>query len=126
MHRKKYIRLCLIVPAMLLLAACGTAARVVESYLDALVNKDGNTLSTLSCADWEQSALMELDSFQAVDLRLDGLVCADSGMDGDSTLVSCSGKIIATYDGEDQEFDLSSRKYQVVQQGGDYLVCGYQ
>jgi hypothetical protein len=38
--------------------------------------------------------------------------------------VLCNGKIIATYDTEDQELDLSVRTYQVVEEGGEWLVCG--
>ena len=46
------------------------------------------------------------------------------GTDGDTALVNCTGKIIASYNNEDQELDLSVRTYQVVQEGGDWLVCG--
>lgn len=115
----------------LLLSACGgktadPAAKVVEDYLNALVNKDSSRLSTLSCADWEQNALLELDSLQAVSTRLEGLACATIGTDGTTSDVSCQGKILATYDNEDQQLDLSVRTYQVVQQGGEYLMCGYK
>jgi len=113
-----------------MLSACGSskdpAARAVEDYLTALSGKDVNTLTVLSCADWEASALLEYDSLQAVDTRLDGLSCQPSGTDGDTHLVQCQGKLLATYNGEDQEFDLSVRTYEVVQQGGDSLVCGYR
>ena len=113
-----------------LVSACGSgggqAVRAVEDYLNALVSKDGDRLSALSCADWEPSALLELDSLQAVDTRLEGLACAVSGTDGDTTLVSCDGQIIATYNDEDQALDLSVRTYQVVEQGGESLVCGYR
>jgi hypothetical protein len=113
-----------------LLSACGSskdpAARAVEDYLTALSGKDVNTLTALSCADWESSALLEYDSMQAVDTRLDGLNCDLNGSDGDTRLVLCQGKLLATYNGEDQEFDLSARTYEVVQQGGEYLVCGYR
>ena len=116
--------------ATALLSACGTskdpAARAVEDYLAALSDKDANTLTVLSCADWEASALLEFDSMQAVETRLEGLSCEPGGMDGDTHLVQCQGKLLATYNGEDQVFDLSARTYQVVQQGGDYLVCGYR
>jgi len=116
------------VAVALFLGACGQKtdepARAVESYLQALADKDGSRLSIVSCADWEQSAQTELDSFQAVNVKLDGATCATSGTDGDTTLVSCLGKLVATYGGEDQELDLSSRTYQVVQQGGEWLVCG--
>jgi len=115
----------------LLLAACGSktkdpAAQAVEDYLNALVNKDSNRLSALSCADWESNALLELDSLQAVETRLEGLSCATTGTDGAASDVACQGQIVATYNGEDQHLDLSLRTYQVIQQGGDYLVCGYK
>jgi len=115
--------------AILLLSACASSsdnapAEAVEDYLNALVAKDANRLTTLSCGEWEEDALLELDSFQAVTARLDGLACEQTGTDGDTALVLCSGKIIATYNEEDQELDLSVRTYQVVQEGGEWLVCG--
>lgn len=114
----------------LVLAACGSAAdpavRAVESYLNALVDKDADRLATLSCADWEPMALLELDSLQAVEVRLEDMACTNVGTDGETTLVNCEGKILATYNDEDQELALSVRTYQVVQQGGEYLVCGYR
>ena len=48
----------------LALSACGSGAdapaRAVESYLEALVAKDANRLTTLSCGEWEDDALIEL------------------------------------------------------------------
>lgn len=111
------------------LAACDTAGGAVpavENYLNALVAKDEAVLSTLSCAEWEMTALLELDSFQAVEVRMEGLSCEEAGKDGDITLVVCQGKIIATYNEEDQELDLSLRTYEVIEQGGENLVCGYR
>ena len=122
--------LLIIMLASILLSACSSSsksdgpAKAVESYLNALVAKDENQLSTLVCGDWEDQALIELDSFQAVTPRLDNAACEQTGTDGDTALVKCTGKIIATYNNEDQELDLSVRTYQVVQQGGDWLVCG--
>lgn len=117
--------------ASLLLAACGTSPaagpeKVVEAYLNALNEKDSTRLSTLSCADWEPTALMELDSFQAVSTTLEGLSCAQTGMDGDNALVKCQGKIVASYNGELQDFDLSARTYIVDNSTGEWLVCGAQ
>ncbi len=116
--------------ATLSLTACSTSntndapAKAVEDYLTALVEKDADRLSTLVCGEWEEDALIELDSFQAVTARLDGLACEQTGTDGDTALVLCNGKIIATYTNEDQEIDLSTRTYEVTQEGGDWLVCG--
>ena len=114
----------------LLFSACGKASdpavKVVEDYVNALVNKDANTISALSCADWESNAMLELDSLQAVSTRLENLACTNTGTEGTTTQVSCQGKIIATYDNEDQQLDLSVRVYQVTKQGGEYQVCGYK
>jgi hypothetical protein len=115
---------------VILISACGKAAdpaaKAVDNYLTALVNKNANALSSLSCANWESSALLELDSLQAVATKLENLSCAVAGTEGTNTQVICQGKILATYNNEVQQFDLSVRTYQVVNQGGEYLVCGYQ
>lgn len=112
-----------------LLPACGSASgpvRTMEDYLYALVAKDATRLSTLSCVDWAQSAAVEMDSFQAVTASLEGLSCEVTGTDGAFTLVTCQGNIVTSYNGETQQFDLSLRTYQVVEQGGETLVCGYR
>ena len=126
---RKILTVVLVAIIATLITACSSSnsdapAKAVEAYLNALVAKDENLLPTLVCGDWEEDALIELDSFQAVDVRLDNVACTQTGSDGDTTLVGCTGNIIATYNDEDQELDLSVRTYQVVQQGGDWLVCG--
>jgi hypothetical protein len=117
------------ISAALLLMACASnngnaPVQAVENYLNALVAKDADRLSTLSCGDWEDDALLELDSFQAVNTRLEGVACEQTGTDANTALVLCNGQIIATYDTEDQELDLSVRTYEVVQEAGEWLVCG--
>jgi hypothetical protein len=119
----------LVILAALALTACASnnsnsPVKAVEDYLNALVAKDADRLSTLSCGEWEDDALLELDSFQAVNTRLEDVACQQTGTDGSTALVLCNGKIIATYDTEDQEIDLSVRNYEVVEEGGEWLVCG--
>ena len=119
----------LVILAALALTACASSnsnppVKAVEDYLNALVAKDADRLSTLSCGEWEDDALLELDSFQAVNTRLEDIACQQTGTDGSTALVLCNGKIIATYDTEDQELDLSVRTYQVVEEGDEWLVCG--
>ena len=111
------------------LAACASndanaPVRAVEDYLTALIEKDANRLTTLSCGEWEEDALLALDSFQAVETRLEDMACEQTGTDGDTALVRCNGSIVATYGDEDQQLDLSVFTYQVVQEGGEWLVCG--
>lgn len=126
---RRFSLMFLIVFTSLAFSACAAnsenaPAQAVESYLTALVEKDANRLTTLSCGDWEDDALLELDSFQAVNTRLEGVACEQTGTDGDTALVLCHGNIVATYNNEDQQLDLSARTYQVVEEGGEWLVCG--
>jgi hypothetical protein len=125
---RKLILILSLALAAIILAACASdtdmPAKAVENYLNALVNKEADKLPTLVCGDWEEDALIELDSFQAVTARLENVTCSQTGTDGDTSLVLCTGNIVATYNNEDQQLDLSTRTYQVVQQSGDWFVCG--
>jgi hypothetical protein len=112
------------------LAGCGGgqsrgSAAAVEAYLEALVTKDANAVANLTCAAWEADAQVEYDSFAAVTARLEDLACEESGQNNNFTLVSCTGKIVANYNGEDQEILLADRVYQAVEEGGDWRMCGY-
>lgn len=113
---------------VIILSACASntdaPAQAVENYLNALVDKEADKLPTLVCGEWEEDALIELDSFQAVTASLENVSCSQTGTDGETTLVLCTGNIVASYNDEDQRLDLSVRTYQVIEQGGDWLVCG--
>jgi hypothetical protein len=127
--RKLLLILSLVLTANMLLTACSSTTttppvKAVEDYLNALVAKDANRLPTLVCSDWEDDALIELDSFQAVTARLDNVSCDQTGTDGKTALVKCTGNIISSYNNEDQKLDLSTRTYQVTQEGGEWVVCG--
>jgi hypothetical protein len=119
-----------VVLSLSLLWACsadsGGAAGAVESYNQALVGKNTKRLSTLSCAAWEADALNELASFAAVKVMLENMQCSETDQDGDTTLVSCSGKIIANYGNEVLEINLEEMTYQVVLEGGEWRMCGYR
>ena len=128
--RKILLILSMVLTANILMTACSSSsntaapAKAVEDYLNALVTKDAERLPTLVCGDWEDDALIELDSFQAVTARLEDVACTQTGTDGDTALVNCKGNIVMSYNNEDQAIDLSARTYQVTQAGGDWLVCG--
>ena len=107
-------------------AASASASTAVEEYLQALVAKDINKMTNLSCAAWEPQAKVEFDSFAAVKLNLKDLACKDVGKEGDASLVSCSGSIIASYGNEDLPIDIASQTYKVTQEGGEWRICGYQ
>jgi len=128
--RKPVLVLFIVLTVNLVLTACSSSsnsdapARAVDAYLNALVAKDAERLPTLVCGSWEEDALIELDSLQAVSARLEGVSCTQSGTAGAMALVDCTGSIVLTYDTEDQNIDLANVTYQVVEEGGEWLVCG--
>lgn len=130
MMNRRIISIFVFIMMGLLIPACSVrkdaAAQTVEGYIKALVAQDSNQISILSCMKWESQAVMELDSFQAVKVELEGLECRNVGSDGEITLVDCQGKIIATYNEEIQEFALNLRTYEVIKEGGEMRVCGYR
>jgi hypothetical protein len=113
------------------LAGCGggqpdSAPAAVEAYLQALVDRDSNAAINHTCANWEADARVEYDSFEAVQARLDQPNCQVTGETDGYTLVSCTGAIIANYNGEDQEIDLGERIFQAIEEGGAWRMCGYR
>lgn len=115
---------------LIILTACARSGskpeQTVEAYLTAIVEADLTKISTISCAEWEENAWLELDSFQGVEVSLQDMQCTQSGTDGDLALVTCSGQFLTSYDGEEMEIDLGTREFELVQQSGEWLVCGYR
>jgi hypothetical protein len=114
---------------LLLLAGCssqGGAAQAVEGYIQALADKDQDSLVNLSCNDWQENALLELDSLVGVTAETQDLTCQESGTDGADTLVTCSGKLVLNYNGELQDLDLSGRTMIARQEDGEWRACGYK
>lgn len=92
-----------------------------------MVAKDRDAFVKTFCAGYEADAMTEFDSFGAVEATLDGVSCQSAGTDGDATLVTCTGSIAVTYQGEDNKvLALEDNVYRAVQEGGDWKMCGYQ
>jgi len=94
--------------------------------LQALADKNEAVMTSLVCPDYEADALLELDSLALVKTSLKDVSCRQVGTDDKGAQVVCRGSIEATYNGEVQSFDLSTRSYTVVNDGRDWLVCGYK
>jgi len=103
-----------------------TAAGGIQVYYEALIAKDADQLINSSCADWEAQAQLELESFGAVKAELQGLQCTETGQDGETTIVSCSGTIKAAYGNEILEINLADRQYLAVYEGNEWRMCGYR
>jgi hypothetical protein len=132
MRTLRYILLGLLLAAALVGCAgagAGTgapAAKAVESYLSAMVAQDGTKLSNATCKAFEDKATLDMDAFVGVKAELQNMTCQENGKNGDQTQVTCTGKIVATYNNEQQQIDLAGRTYQVTQEGGEWRVCGYK
>ena len=102
------------------------AALVVEAYLTALVENDQDALVSFSCAAWEANAQIESQAYYGVETRLEDLTCTVSETDGEYTVISCEGNIIASYSGEDLPMPLNARQYLSIEEGGEWRMCGYR
>jgi len=114
--------------AILFVSGCTSSAspaNTVERYLEAIVNKDVVAAANLSCLAWEEDAYAEASSFETVEVRLEDVDCTVVAEEGDYQRVSCQGEIVANYGGEDQDIPLASRDFYVVEEGGDWRMCGY-
>jgi hypothetical protein len=127
---RRWLQILLFVGIFAVVSACsnssGGPVSAIESYNQALVKGEADQLTTLSCSDWEADAKNELASFAAVKVSLEELSCSEKDRDGDTVLVSCSGKIIANYGNEVLEINLADRLYQAVLEGGEWRMCGYR
>ena len=98
----------------------------MEEYFRRPGGKDATKAVTLSCADWEAGARTDVDTFAMYPAELQNIDCQDAGAENNVHLVTCTGKAILDSDGEKQEIDLAAREYIVVQEGGEWRMCGYQ
>jgi hypothetical protein len=112
-----------------LLVGCqagGSPSEVVEDYLQAVIDGDWVQAVNLSCAAWEEGARTEANSFESIEAWLEGVTCTSDGTGGEVQGVTCQGVIVATYGAEDRQLSLQGRVYNVVLEGDEWRMCGYQ
>lgn len=98
------------------------ASDAVENYLNAKVESDENGIRELICADLESEISRETNSFASVEASIEGMSCAVEGTDGDFTLVTCEGEIVALYGAENRNFPLTT--YRTIEEDGAWRWCG--
>ncbi len=117
-----------LMPIILLLfviTACSSGessdpSATVEKYLQAKADSDASIINQLLCSEMEAVLERESRTFESVSgVHIEGMACEQVG---DSQVVSCVGKIVATYGTEDTEFPLAS--YRVVEEDGEWKWCG--
>lgn len=98
-------------------SAAGDPAKTVESYIQAKVASDRDKIRSLLCASMESQLDREALSFKGVQASIKDMSCKR-----DSDVVRCGGKIVAVYNGENQDIPLGA--YHVVQEDGAWKWCG--
>lgn len=129
----RFPALAVVLLLVVLLSACSggggsgadPAGAAVETYLQAIVEANPDGAAMASCADWESSARDEVASFMGVKAWLENVDCKSESTASGTATVGCTGAIVATYNNENQSFDLEGRKFNVVERDGEWLVCGY-
>ena len=115
---------------LMALSTCGgqqdSPTSAVQNYVTARVAADETKLKSLTCKDQEDQAETEAASFKSMDAKLDGLTCKENGTDGQFTVVSCTGTITTTYNGESTPRSLAGRNFLTVKEDGAWKFCGYQ
>jgi hypothetical protein len=128
MKRFWVFTLVLLIPLALIGCASSNSdpSNTITAYLQALVAKDTDKAVSLSCADWEEDARAEVDALESVTPSLKGVSCVTTDQTPEQASVTCIGKLVTTYNGEDQELDLSRQIYQLKLEDGQWRMCGYQ
>lgn len=132
---KKYIILISVVLILSLTIACSSEkksektaeeAAVVESFYNAIVNHDRDVIATIACADWEKNGKREVDAFAGTETELVDVACSVKESGAESALVSCTGKIAASYGTEITDFPIAERVHTVVKENGEWRICGFE
>lgn len=99
------------------------AITAVQTYLQAIVDSDEDTLRQVTCAERESEVPMRARSFAAVNAELRDVSCRLNGTEGEYTLVTCDGIIFAEYTGgQDNEIPLET--YRAIEEDGEWKACG--
>jgi len=95
---------------------------VVEDYFKALVPKMATSGISL-LLDWRSRRSSKPTPSPSTPPRPKYPV-QNRGEDGDASLVSCTASLCWITTAEKQEINLADRDYQVVQEGGEWRMCG--
>ena len=121
------IRLMLFTLALSSCSVPSSPSDVIEEYIDAMVAKDDILTVNLSCVAWEENAKAEGAGFEGVNVSLADASCSVINESGDTATVSCTGNFIFQYaGGENEEISLDRRNYSLVQESGEWKMCGYK
>lgn len=115
--------LVLVILSFLLLACAneGDPAETTQDYLNALAERDRDTLLRLTCADEDADLQRRLDSFPA-GATVEGMQCERQDDKDNSAIVACEGNFVWTYKDQNNERPLGN--WQLVKEDDEWRVCG--
>jgi hypothetical protein len=128
MISKKNVFLSIIL-LVVFLPGCGNnqslAAQSVEGYFQAIVEKNQDMLVSKVCTSYEPNAMMDFNTFAIVKTSLENFSCQTTTTNENGYDVNCQGSLQAKFGDELRTFDLSKRTFQVVEENGNWLICGH-
>ncbi|GEM_PF-1791154 len=108
-------------PFALVIVDAGTPEDVVYRYLEARTRSSSADMQDLSCAAWDLQAMIQSQSFRAMNAELKNVNCL-ANTTTDTAQVSCEGVIQTTYNGQNREWAL--RGFELTQEEGEWRICG--
>ena len=128
MISKKNVFLSIIL-LVVFLPGCGNnqslATQSVEEYFQAIVEKNQDMLVSKVCTSYEPNAMMDFNTFAIVKTSLENFSCQTTTTNENGYDVNCQGSLQAKFGDELRTFDLSKRTFQVVEENGNWLICGH-
>ncbi|MDO9545368.1 MAG: hypothetical protein Q7J07_01285 [Pelolinea sp.] len=103
-----------------------SADEAANDYIIALSEKNKPQVVALSCKEWEESAILEVDALLSVDAAVSDLNCTITGESVSEATVICEGSLDLTYSDEIRAIDLSRRTYTLLNEDGQWRVCSYK
>jgi hypothetical protein len=115
----------------IILTACANksasnAADATLAYLEALAEKDKETVVSLTCKEWEEQSILEVDALMSVGAQLNNVSCSQVGEESENVLVVCDGSLDLTYNDEIRSIELDKRTYTMSMEDGQWRVCSYK
>jgi hypothetical protein len=127
---RKYLLLILLIFVMII-SGCSensssSANETVNNYIIALAEKNKAQIVALSCKEWEESAILEIDALLSVESEVTNLNCKIVEESSTDIKVVCDGSLDLTYNDEIRAIDLSRRTYDLRYEDGQWRVCSYK
>lgn len=127
----KKIFFCFLLVFIFFLSSCTgktsySADVAARNFIIALAEKNKPQVVALSCKEWEESAILEVDALLSVGAAVTGLKCQITEESGSEATVICSGSLDLTYNDEIRAIDLSRRTYALKNEDGQWRVCSYK